>query len=114
MKSDMMSDICSLLNKQDRQIIELKTKLSNAIISKFKIGQKLYMIPTQANGLKNIEEYKLLDISLSDIGIRYGLSIIKKKSGIEPLFSASEDMIGKSIFATKDEALAKLEEIKNG
>ena len=101
-----------LLNQQDKLIKELEKQLKNAIIPRFKIDQKCYMIPTKYNGLKEIKDYTLLSISLSDIGIRYDLSVNKKESGVEPLYCASEDMFGISIFATKEEAQAKLKELQ--
>lgn len=101
-----------LLNQQDARIKELEEQLKNAIVPKFKIGQECYMIPTKYNGLKEIKDYSILSISLSDIGIRYDLSVNKKESGVEPLYCASKDMFGISIFATKAEAQAKLKELK--
>lgn len=83
----------------------------NAIVTKFQIGQTLYMIPTQFNGLTKIKDYKLISINLSDIGIRYNMAVNRKESGIEPFFCASEDMFGESVFATKEEAEKKLAEI---
>lgn len=90
------------------ELAELKQK---AIVPKFKIGKTLYMIPTQSNGLSKIKDYILLSVSLSDIGIRYDLSLKEKEKGIEPFYCASEDMFDKSIFATKEEAEQKLAEI---
>lgn len=92
-----------------QELAELKQK---AIVPKFQIGQTLYMIPTQFNGLIKIKEYGLLSIDLSDIGIRYHLVCKEKERGIEPFYCASEDMFGKSIFATKEEARKRLEELK--
>lgn len=89
----------------EQELAELK---QNAIVPKFKIGQTLYMIPTQSNGLSKIKDYILLSVSLSDIGIRYDLSLKEKEKGIEPFYCASEDMFEKSIFATREEAEQKL------
>ena len=85
----------------EQELTELKQK---AIVPKFKISQTLYMIPTQSNGLSKIKDYILLSVSLSDIGIRYDLSLKEKEKGIEPFYCASEDMFEKSIFATTEEA----------
>ena len=92
-----------------KELAELKQK---AIVPKFNIGAILYMIPTRFNGLTKIKYYKLLSIGLSDIGVRYDMAVNKKESGIEPFYCASEDMFGKSIFATQEEAEQKLAEIK--
>ena len=99
------------LNEKDQRIAKLEEQLTNSIVPKFKIGQTLYMIPTQSNGLSKIKDYILLSVSLSDIGIRYDLSLKEKEKGIEPFYCASEDMFEKSIFATKEEAEQKLAEI---
>ena len=94
----------------EQELAELKEK---AIISRFEIGQHLYMIPTQTNGLKDITEYSLLEVTLSDIGVRYHLRLIYKEKGIEPYFSASEKMFNVIIFATEQEAQEKLKELQN-
>ena len=96
--------------KLEQELVELKQK--KAIVPKFNIGTILYMIPTQFNGLTKIKDYHLLSISLSDIGVRYDMAVNKKESGIEPFYCASEDMFGKSIFTTREEAEQKLAEIK--
>lgn len=83
------------------------------IETKFDIGQRLFMIPTISNRLKHIVEYELLSIELMGIGLRYHLSIIKKESGVEPFYLASEEMFEQSIFATKSEAEEKLKELQN-
>ena len=76
----------------------------------FNIGTKLYMIPTQTNGLKHITEYKLLSIEYMAIGWRYHMAITKKEKGIEEFYCASENMFGDSILFTREEAEAKLKE----
>ena len=87
--------------------------MQNSISTKCKLGSKLFMIPTAENKLKSITDYTLLNVSLSNIGIRYHLAINKKQGGAEPFYSASEDMFGTSIFGTKEEAEAKIKENKN-
>ena len=102
-------DLCLERNDIFEENQQLKQK---AIVPKFQIGQTLYMIPTQFNGLIKIKEYGLLSIDLSDIGIRYHLVCKEKERGIEPFYCASESMFGHSIFTTKEEAKQKLTEIK--
>lgn len=97
------------LKQSQKELAELKQK---AIVPKFQLGQILYMIPTQFNGLTKIKDYELLSISLSDIGIRYSMVVNKKERGIEVFYDASENMFGESIFATKEEAEQKLAEIR--
>ena len=104
-----------LIEKQQKRIAELEQELAElkekAIVPRFEIGQHLYMIPTQENGLKQITEYSLLEITLSDIGVRYHLKLIYKEKSIEPYFSANEEMLNVIIFATEQEAQAKLKEM---
>lgn len=92
----------------ENQLAELKRK---AIIPKFGIGTKLYMIPTKFNGLKKIKDYELLSIDLSAIGVRYNLVVNKKENKIEQFYCASEDMFGESIFTTKEEAEQRFAQI---
>lgn len=84
----------------------------DVIVPTLTIGTKVYMIPTERNGLTQIQDYTLISIDLSDIGVRYHLSLNKKQSGIEQFYAASETMFGVSIFKTKAEAQAKLNEVK--
>lgn len=104
-------EIVFLDKKIESQKMLIIKQMQNSIATKCKLGSKLYMIPTEYNKLKNITEYTLLNVSLSDIGIRYHLAINKKQSGAELFYSASEDMFGTCIFATKEEAEAKLKEM---
>lgn len=106
-------EIVFLDRKIESQKILMIKQMQNSISTKCKLGSKLFMIPTTENRLKSITDYTLLNVSLSDIGIRYHLAINKKQSGAEPFYSASEDMFGTCIFGTKEEAEAKIKENKN-
>lgn len=98
-------------NYFQRQLAELQEKMKNAIAlpTGYEIGQTVFMVPTEINCLKNIASYRILDLTLSEIGIRVGLSILKKQKGIDTMFCANLEMFGKSIFATEDEARKYLE-----
>lgn len=102
-----------ILNLQS-QLDQANERLKSAIVPRYRIGTKLYMIPTEFNRLKGIKDYELLSISLSSIGLRYDLSLNKKEKGVEPFYCASEDMFGQSIFATLEEAEKKLQELRGG
>lgn len=108
---DMLKQTSIALNKQ---LDQANKRLKDAIIPRYAIGTKLYMIPTEFNRLKGIKDYELLSISLSSIGLRYDLSLNKKEKGVELFYCASEDMFGQSIFSTLEEAQAKLQELRNG
>ena len=96
------------------ELDQVNERLKDAIIPRYAIGAKLYMIPTEFNRLKGIKDYELLSISLSPIGLRYDLSLNKKEKGVEPFYCASEDMFGQSIFSTLEEAEKKLQELRGG
>lgn len=102
-ENDLRNKIADL----EAKLAEKEAQLKDAIIPKFKIGQKVYMIPNKFNGLKGLTEYEVMDYTLCSLGIRFHLSIIEKQKGIEQFYCASEDMIGISIFSNKEEALLK-------
>ena len=117
-KTNKIIKVIDTLNQQQERIEELEKKLAElkekAIVPRFRIGTKLYMIPTEFNRLKGIKDYELLSISLSSIGLRYDLSLNKKEKGVELFYCASEDMFGQSIFSTLEEAEKKLQELRGG
>ena len=104
----------TLIKDLQNQLNQANERLKGAIIPRYKIGTKLYMIPTEFNRLKGIKDYELLSISLSSIGLRHDLSLNKKEKGVEPFYCASEDMFGQSIFSTLEEAEKKLQELRGG
>lgn len=119
--NDISKHFQIMLDNKDKKIADLQLqldqaneRLKGAIIPRYAIGTKLYMIPTEFNRLKGIKDYELLSISLSSIGLRYDLSLNKKEKGVEPFYCASEDMFGQSIFSTLEEAEKKLQELRNG
>lgn len=95
-QSDMMSDICSLLNKQENRIAELEEQLRNAIVPKFKIGDKVYGI------IDTFAYTDVLPIEIRDTHLLYevwdGQDTTKQHHT--------------RIFATKEEAQAKLRELQ--
>lgn len=97
---EQLSDLCDTLQDIEK------------IVPLAKIGTRLYMIPTETNGLNQMQDYTLISIDLSDIGVRYHLSLNTKQSDVEQFYAASEEMFGISIFTTKNEAQAKLNEIR--
>lgn len=118
LSKDQVIDLCLQFmfdaEISEKQLDQANERLKGAIIPRYKIGTKLYMIPTEFNRLKGIKDYELLSISLSSIGLRYDLSLNKKEKGVEPFYCASEDMFGQSIFSTLEEAQAKLQELRGG
>ena len=92
---------CNLLNKQDHEIQELKKKLENAIVPKFKINEDVYIIwhgmiiDVEIKAIGKNEYY--VDTCHFDLADGYGGIFV------------DED----EIFKTHEEAEAKLKEMKS-
>lgn len=94
------------------KIEELETRLSNCIEPKFKIGQEVWFV-NQRNGFDAKVECAKIE----------NLRIFALKSKIQINYRISDSCCGwynrhsyrqKELFATEEEAKAKLEELKNG
>ena len=94
-QSDMMSDICSLLNQQDQRIAELEEQLKNA--PKYTVYSKVFFVDDCEKTIKE-DFVEQITINHRD-GILYELIN-------NFLFEESE------LFATKEEAQAKLRELQ--
>lgn len=96
-----LETVCNLLNEQDKQYEELK---ENAIVPKFKPKSDLFVIVGYKDETKAIEQYYI-----DEIVIRGDSSLIEYRD-IE-----QETIIGENnlLFATYEEAQAKLEELKS-
>lgn len=91
-----MTDMTKLLNKQNQRIADLEEQLANSIKPKFKIGQKVWYI----------DRYGVQ----KDIIV--GFTYFSKENEI--LYEMHDEIVDhreKYIFATKEEALKKLEEL---
>lgn len=89
--------IYGILNDQQQRIAELEEQLKNAIVPKFKVGQEVYVI---CDPNRIVSGWKIADYEYYKQ--QY---IIENKDGI--------DWIHKDrIFATKEEAEAKLRELQ--
>ena len=110
-KSDMMSDICSLLNKQDQRIAELEEQLKNAIVPKFRTYQSIFYITQFYTSTKGDTEYDIISdmyyVSENEneiiLGWNYANDFNRRK-----YYYVRKGWV----FATKEEAQAKLEELK--
>lgn len=90
-----------LLNEQDQKIKELEHRLSNCIVKpKFKVKDTIFVIVDD-----NIEEYFIDEILLRNKGTLWTYYDICKKTEITEK---------NEIFATEEEAKAKLREMQNG
>ena len=91
------------LNKQDQRIAELEEQLKNSIRPKFKPHNDLFVIVGYKDESKIIEQYYIDEIVIRGNGKYIEYRDIEK-----------ETIIGENnlLFATKEEALAKMEELK--
>lgn len=95
--------VCELLEQKDQRIAELEEQLKNCIRPKFKIGQEVWFVsdPYTARYAK-VRHMKIEEISISSIFVERGV------------IYAGDDWAGISeseLFATKQEAQAKLKEL---
>jgi hypothetical protein len=97
--------VLDIMNGQDQRIAELEEQLKNAIVPKFKKGQEVWTInKDMASG---IESGILEECSIQENGLIYRFVTHKTKYS-ETYNYKSED----KLFATKEEAQAKLEELR--
>jgi hypothetical protein len=96
-----MKDMTKLLNKQNQRIIDLEEQLKNAIVPKFKRQEIVYSI--EYGEISEIEELQVVAYLDNYITL------------CENRETSKMDWVHKDyLFATKEEALKKLEEMKNG
>lgn len=95
-------EICATLNYQAELIAKLKEQLKNAIVPKFKIEQEVWYMDTRINDFNEqrymIESYIIEEIVIFEYGIRY--------------VGDDVSMYEEDLFATKEEAQAKLKELQ--
>lgn len=96
--------LCDLLNQQDQRITKLEEQLKNAIVPKFKVGQKVWFIDNE----KDIHECEIYELKLN----RYVRKLVYNISYNIGLEDWTDDVAFEDeLFATKEEAQAKLEEL---
>lgn len=93
---DYVDDVKERLAEKDRRIAELEEQLSRAIVPKFKVGDKAYAI---------IDTTFYTDVFPVDIiGIMLGYKVYDGRD------TTNQNHV--RVFATKEEAEAKLKELK--
>lgn len=92
------SEIVDLLNQQDQRIAELEEQLKNSIRPKFKVNDRIFVIVNN-----EVEEYYIDEVLLKVKGTLVAYRDICKETTITEK---------NELFATKEEAQAKLEELK--
>lgn len=89
-----------------KKVKKLETRLANCIEPKFKIGQEVYTIDkSRAN---YIGTGTITEIRLDEFGIVYKFTMFKSNYSESYNYKKEQDL-----FATEEEAKAKLEEMKN-
>ena len=102
--------ICDLLNQQDQRIAQLEEQLANAIVLPFSIEQEIYYVyETDINSNVAYDICKGIVISVSkDANDIWFLGFYDNGLTYWHLLKDFNN----EVFATKEEALAKLEEMK--
>ena len=98
-----ISNLEHKLDEKDQRIAELEEQLKNAIVPKFKIGHEVWWVDTRVNSFNEqryrIESYLIDSIVITKEQFRY--------------YGDDGSWLGDNeLFATKEEAQAKLEELK--
>ena len=91
--------ICGILNKQAQRIAELEEQLQECIRPKFKIGQEVFYVVDKYSPVLSGE---VLEIQIWDL---------KKDNIVYVIEYGGNVWCESNVFATKAEALAKLEEL---
>lgn len=96
--------IADILNEQDQQIKSLESRLANCIEPKFRIGQECYVLLG-----KEIEKITI-------VGCRIKISKMEDENftmySITDIQGYACSVMEEQVFATKEEAQAKLQELK--
>ena len=101
--------VLDIMNGQDQRIAELEEQLKNAIVPKFKVGQEIWEItPLMSWKIKRIEWHKFNGGNGDVVVEIYRLG----HDGTDDYNCCIMPVDNDRFFATKEEAQAKLEELK--
>lgn len=103
-----LGTIKELCNQQDQRIAELEEQLKNAIVPKFKIGDKCWAIRNATNIYNEPKQVLIKEIKITKNCIKY----YAKNGCLTNKTNKTTMHIQSQLFATKKEAEAKLKEIK--
>ena len=90
--------VCKKLNEKNQRIAELEEQLKNSVRPKFKVNDRIFVIVNN-----EIEEYYIDEVLLRCKGTLVAYRDICKETTITEK---------NELFSTKEEALAKLEELR--
>ena len=91
--------VLDIMNSQDQRIAELEEQLKNAIVPKFKIGQEVFYVVDKYE----FKSGEILEIQIWDL---------KKDNIVYVIEYRGNVWCESAIFATKEEAQAKLKELQ--
>lgn len=101
------SNYVEVMNEQDQKIKELEHRLANCIEPKFKIGQEVWFVKYFNAGCYEFAYGKVVEIKITEYdGVFYEMEF---RNNCEIDFKSRHE---KYVFATEEEAKAKLEELK--
>lgn len=102
-EKNFIDHINDILTAKDKQIAELEEQLKNAIVPKFNIGQEVWTIRHNSIYHTRIDEIKVVGIKgKNEIFYYYD----------QPGSYAHWEELEDNLFATKEEAQAKLKELQ--
>jgi hypothetical protein len=97
-------DLWNRIQEKNKRIAELEEQLKNAIVPKFKIGQEVYVVRNN-----KILREKIANIGIWQVSNTYDMQLDWEYRTEQCMAVYIEE---KDVFATKEEAQAKLEELK--
>ena len=105
---NIVSDLQSQLEEKDQRIAELEEQLKNAIVPKFKVGDKCWAIRNATNIYNEPKQVLIKEITITKNCIKY----YAKNGCLTNRTNKTTMHIQSQLFATKEEAQAKLKELK--
>ena len=96
------------VNKLNQRIAELEKQLKNAIVPKFKVGQEVWFVNEILEVIRNgkINAFEVYKFKERPYEFWYDIDYVEDNTEI------SDEVSDEFMFATKEEAQAKLEELQ--
>ena len=102
-------EIIELLDEKDQRIAELEEQLKNAVVLKFKVGDKCWAIRNATNIYNEPKQVLIKEITIAKNCIKY----YAKNGCVTNLTNKTTMHLQSQLFTTKEEAELKLKEIKS-
>lgn len=100
--------ICGILNDQQQRIAELEEQLKNAIVPKFMVGQEVWFVNEILEVIHNgkINAFEVYKFKERPYEFWYDIDYVEDNT------ETSDEVSDEFVFATKEQAQAKLKELK--